>query len=316
MSREFLASVKLTAAVALTVILWAAAFPVIRFAVADVSPASVAVIRCILASGIFGALVLTQPKQQHSWQFSRGDLVRLAVAGAMGVGAYNLLLMGGEQTVPAGEASLLGNTTTVFAAILGTLFLKEKIRAAGWLAIGLSILGIALMESSNGFTFEMNRGFFSVLAAAFLLAGQWVIQKPLMGKRSAVFITACLIWAGTLLLAPFAPHAIVEMTHASPSVLLAVLFLAVGPSVIAYSTWSYTLANLPVGVASTFLYLIPPVSVAIAFLFLHEHLAANAVAGGAMTLTGIIVFNTFGKRSAKSKAVPIIKSSKVPVNEN
>jgi drug/metabolite transporter (DMT)-like permease len=60
---------------------------------------------------------------------ARGDLGRIALAGATGMTGYQLLLNTGLVRVPAGTASLLVATFPVLTAALSGLVLHERLAA-------------------------------------------------------------------------------------------------------------------------------------------------------------------------------------------
>ncbi len=105
----------------ITVILWAGAFPAIRVALNGYTPLSLAAVRYAIAAAIMlGWLALKRPPR-----LSKRTLLQLIICAATGISAYNILLIMGEITTPAGVASLIMGTVPIMAAIVSTIFLKE-----------------------------------------------------------------------------------------------------------------------------------------------------------------------------------------------
>lgn len=282
------------ACVAFTVLLWASAFPTIRAALVAFGPAELAALRFAIASLALGVyLAWARPPLPDL-----KALPRLLLAGGLGIAAYNLLLNMGSGTVDAATASLIVNTAPVFTALLGAALLGERLRLLGWLGIGLSFLGVAMMALGRG---EVTFGASAllVLAAAMCQAAQFVLQKPLLARHGALPVTACLIWAGTAMLLPFLPGALVSAQAAPAGAMAAVVFLGLGPAALAYIAWSYALARLPVTRAATFLYLVPPIAACIAWVWLGEVPGWGVVAGGSIALAGVVLVNTLGRAAAK-----------------
>ncbi|MBK1659122.1 DMT family transporter [Paracraurococcus ruber] len=283
------------ACVAVTVLLWAAAFPAIRAALAAFPPAELAALRFALASLILLPwLAWARPALPR-----RADLPRILAAGGLGIAGYNLLLNTGTQAVDAGTASFVVNTAPVFAALLGAALVGERLRPLGWVGIGLSLAGVALIAAGRG-GLGFGGGALLVLAAALCQAAQFVLQKPLLARCGALPVTACLIWAGTAMLLPFLPGALAAAAAAPAPALGAAIFLGLGPAALAYVAWSYALARLPVGRAAACLYLVPPLATLLAWSWLGEAPGPGALAGGAVALAGVVLVNAIGRAPAPS----------------
>jgi drug/metabolite transporter (DMT)-like permease len=290
-------------AVALTVVLWACAFPAIRAALTAFSPGELAALRFGLASVVLAAYVTVFRSRAPALR----DLPRIVFAGAFGIAGYNLLLNSGELTVDAGTAAFIVNMAPIFTAILGRIFLREHLRPWAWVGFAVSFSGIALIASTLG-TLRFSSGTLLVLGAAVCMATQFVLQKPLMVRYGALPVTAWLIWVGTILLLPFVPSALVAISNASPIALGSLIFLGIGPAAAAYVAWSYALSRMPVSRAVSFLYLVPPISTVISVLWLNEAPALGAMLGGAIALAGVVIVNTIGRAPVQASAAPLQKA--------
>ncbi len=279
-------------AVAVTIFMWAASYPAIALALTGFTPVGLAAVRYLVAAiALVAVALVARPGLPE-----RRDMVRVVGAGALGITFYNLLLNAGQTSVSAGTAGLLVNINPIIAALLGSLFLGDRLRAIGWLGIIISFAGaatIALSRSSGGLT--VNGGAGLVLLAAFCLAGMFVVQKPLLSRYRPLSVAMWIIWSGSLLLLPFLPSGIASLATAPPSATAAAIFLGIGPAALAYAAWSYALAHFPVSRASSFLYLVAPLVLLLAYLLLGEIPSPVMVLGGALTLTGVFIVNYFGK---------------------
>ena len=72
------------------------------------------------------------------------------------------------------------------------------------------------------------------------------------------------------------------------------VFLAVGPGVVAYLTWTYALARAPATLAVNALCLIPPLAVVIAYLWLGERPTWVELLGGLVTVAGVALVGLRG----------------------
>jgi drug/metabolite transporter (DMT)-like permease len=286
------------AAALIIVLMWAAAFPAIAIALRGFSPAPLAAVRFLAAS----LALLVIARLFRIGLPDREDLPRLAAVGLVGITAYNLLLNLGQTTVSAGVTVLLININPIFAAILARFLLGERLKAMGWAGVLVAFAGAALIAlSRSGWSLEIEPGALYIVAAAICFALQWVLQKPLLARYRPLAVAIWVIWCGTALLLPFLPIGLRQLSAAPLDAVAATVFLALGPAALAYVVWAYTLAHFPVGRATSFLYLVPPVSLLIAWLLLGEIPGLWTLVGGALTLSGVIIVNTLGRTSPPAK---------------
>ncbi len=271
-------------AVALTVILWSSAFPAIRAALAGFGPAELAAGRYLVASAAFAVYGLVTRMTLPP----RRDWPRILLVGALGIAAYNLLLNAGEVTVAAGTAAFIINTVPIFTALLSTVFLGERLRPWGWAGIAVSFGGVAVIALGQRGGLQLDRGTLLLLAAALAQAGQFVLQKPLSARYPALPLTACVVWSGTMFLLPFTPT---DPGTAPAGALVALLYLGLFPAAVAYAAWSHALAHIQVGRATAFLYLTPPLAIAIAMAWPGEMPDASALIGGAIAIAGVVLMS-------------------------
>jgi len=83
--------------------------------------------------------------------------------------------------------------------------------------------------------------------------------------------------------------------HASRGALVAVLFLALFPGALAYLLWNQALTRLPVALAASSLFLIPPLTFAAAWVWLGEAPGATSWAGALLALAGVALVQFKGK---------------------
>jgi drug/metabolite transporter (DMT)-like permease len=229
----------------------------------------------------------------------RQDLPRLIATGAIGIGLYTLALNTGQQTTTAGAASFIVNTAPLFSTVFACIALKENLRPAGWLGLVVGLAGvglIALAEEHSG----ISTGALLVFVAAIAWALYQIIQKPLLPTYGALGVVCWAIWIGTALFLPFAPGLFTAMAKAPLQHHALVIYLGVLPGALAFLAWSYLLAHLTVARATPLLYLVPVLSLAIAFVAIGEQPHVLSIIGGLVAIGGVALAR-FGDRP---KATP------------
>jgi drug/metabolite transporter (DMT)-like permease len=278
---------RLLAAVVAAVVFGASAYAAIGAALASYSPGPLALFRMLVASASLAPyaafLGMRLPEVK--------DLPAVAFAGLLAFALYNVALNYGQVSASAGAASLIIASIPIFTALLAVAFLEERLDALGWSGIAVGFLGMALITLGEGGGFGINAGALLVLLAAVSASVYFAFQKPYLDKYGALPFTAYAIWAGAFLLLPFLPALIGEVRSAPAGATLAVVYLGIFPTIVAYTTAAYVFSRLPASKAVTLEYLFPPVAIVIAYLWLGEIPTALSMVGGAVALAGVVLVN-------------------------
>lgn len=296
-------------AMTVSLLLWASAFPGVRegLALAGETPGVDgygAGELALLRFGTASLALLIWALATRMRLPERADVPRIALAGVFGFFGYHVLFNFGERVVESAASAVLIGLAPIFTAVLATIFLGERLNLFGWLGIGVSFSGAALVALGQGATastFEPATAL--LLVAAFSTSMYFFIGKPVLAKYSSVEFTTWAIWAGTLPMLIFAPSLIHQMQTVPPTATVAGVYLGIFPGAIAYVLWSIGLSRMTASRTAAFLYLQPLNAAIIAYFWGEPWPELLVIVGGLVAIGGVIIVNTVGKPKLNVAAV-------------
>jgi drug/metabolite transporter (DMT)-like permease len=272
---------------ATTAALWGAVYSALEVSLAAFSPGEIAFLRFFVAStalSVHARIVNMAMPPREYWP-------RISAIGIIGFAIYPMLLNTGQYYVDGGTASLIINATPAIAALTAVLWLREPMSVQNSVGIVISFCGVALIviTTHKEELRPTSSGVLLLAAAACAHALHFVLQKGPLRTLSPLQVTVCSMLVGTVCLLPWAPSAVVTMTTAPMKCLIAVVYLGLFPSAVAYLTWAFVLARLPASTATNILSLIPLIAVTVGWVFLDELPTLFTAVGGAVIFVGVIL---------------------------
>jgi drug/metabolite transporter (DMT)-like permease len=272
-------------AVAITVVAWASAFVVIRYAAHDISPGALSLGRLLVASLALSAMMLGRRRVRMSTR----ECALTALVGIAWFAVYSVALNAGEQHVDAGTASMLIQFAPILIGVLAGILLGEgfpRMLVIGGLVAfaGTLIIGFATSTGEADLA-----GVLLVLLSATVYSIAMVAQKVVLRRIPALQVTwlACLI--GTVACLPFAGGLVRDLSVAPTPQILGVVYLGLVPTALAFSTWAYALSHTSAGKLGVTTFVVPPITILLGWLFLSEVPPMLAILGGALSLIGVAI---------------------------
>jgi drug/metabolite transporter (DMT)-like permease len=272
-------------AVAITVVAWASAFVAIRDVRGSFEPGALALGRLLIGCVILGSILLVR----RAWvRPTRREWVLLLVCGLAWFALYNVVLNAAERHVDAGTAAMLVNVGPIIIALLAGAVLGEGFPR--WLLggalvafAGAVVIGIATTDGSGSDAL----GIFLCVAAAFAWAVGVLTQKPVLRRIPALQATWISCTVGVAACSPFAGQLWRGLADAPAGHTAGLVYLGAVPTSLAFCTWAFALSRMPAGRLGVTTYLVPPLTIAIAWPTLGERPPLLALAGGVIALAGV-----------------------------
>jgi drug/metabolite transporter (DMT)-like permease len=272
------------------VVIWGSTYVVTKDLLEQVGPFSIAVARFLIALA-----VLIPFARPLGYRASLCLQRQFLLFGLTGVTLYHGLQNLGLLLTTAGSAALIAAAAPAATAVLSFVLLGEGLTASRVVGIALSVLGVTLVVETRAELGDPARlaGNLLVLGSAISWAAYTVQGRKLVVAYPPLVATTASFGAGTLILLPIgaAEFWLRGTPHITVAGLLAVLYLGLGASALAFYLWNRGLRFLPASVAAPFVNLIPVVGLLLAIL-VGETVTTHQIAGGALVVLGVLIAQT------------------------
>ena len=272
-------------------LIWGSSFAWIKIAVADVPPATLVAWRMSLGAfgmlALIAALRLPRPRGAGEW-------LPLVVLGAVNAAIPIFLISWGQQWVDSGTAAVLNSLAPIFSLLIAGLALRvEPVTALRVIGLLLGFVGAAVLASRQ---LDLRAdaagliGAMAVVVAAFSYAvGASYARHRIERTHRYVVAGGTLLFAAVdaWVLALLADGGVVVPTQVSS--LVAILWLGILGSFVAYVLFFFLIEHLGATMASMVTYLFPVVGVGLGVLALGETMDVRLALGTILVLIGIIV---------------------------
>ena len=289
---------RLWLAMAVIYVVWGSTYFGIALAIRTIPPFLMASIRFAIAGLILVAFdLLRHPEARH--RPTRRQLVDSAIVGGLLLGVGNGFVSLGEKTVPSGIAAILIAMMPLWFALLGWLYLRQRLPRIVVGAIALGFFGTALLVWPAGE--GANRFEPAGILILFLAPLGWahgsiysvnrakLPPSPLTASGLQMLAGAAVTFIEALIVGEPAQF---DPSRVSLESVLAVAYLVVFGSMLAYTAYGWLLRNAPLSLVGTYAYVNPVVAVALGTVFLHEPVSARTIVAAAIILVAVAIIVT------------------------
>jgi drug/metabolite transporter (DMT)-like permease len=283
-------------------LLWAGNAVAGRLAAGTIPPVALNAVRWVIAALMLLPLAGRVLRDRSTW--SRDRAVYLLLLGGFGMGSYNALQYLALTSSTPVNVTLIAASMPVWMLLIGIAGYRVHPRWTEWLGALLSLAGVALV---------LSRGEPAALARLQLATGDllmliavvswsmysWLLARPPASMRSeqrppwnwADFLLAQiafgLLWCGAS--AGLEAAVSTASWHWSPWLPALLLYVAVGPSIVAYRCWGLGMATVGPSVAAFFSNLTPAFTALMSAALLGEPPHAYHVLAFAFIVAGIVL---------------------------
>nr|WP_313896963.1 EamA family transporter [Streptomyces sp. GC420] len=285
-------------ALGIVYVVWGSTYLGIRVAVETMPPFLSAGARFVTAGLILAALVARR-QGPAALRVTRRELASAALVGLLLLLGGNGLVVLAETSVPSGLAALLVAVMPVWVVLLRTAF-GDRPGGATFGGVALGLLGLAVL-TLPGLSGDVGLGGVLTVLVATLLwsAGSFSAGRIPMPADPFAAGAYEMIAGGlgcALLALVRGEQRGLDLAAVSTRSWLALGYLVVFGSLVAFTAYAWLLHSAPLSLVSTYAYVNPVVAVALGALVLGEELTWPILLGGAVVVAGVFLIVSTERR--------------------
>lgn len=272
----------------IAILIWGFAYVVTKSGLDAVPPMMFALLRYAVASLLLVPLALARGglarlPQPVPWR----TLVLMAI---VGVALYYVLFNLALAYTSASQTALIQSAFPALVAILAVLWLHERVTRQRFAGIGLAIVGVVLIVTTQDDSAASNPLLGNALAFASVLSWSvYTILAKRISNADPIAVTAVISLIGTVMLVPVAllENADLSLSSIPRDGWLAIVYLGGLASAASYLLYSRALRDIDASLVGTYINLSPVIGVVSGVLVLGESLTTFAIIGGVLVLIGV-----------------------------
>jgi len=291
-------ALKLWGALLILYVVWGSTYLGIAVSIQTIPPFFMGAIRFAIAGTVLLAWEFLRHRRELTWP-SRREWRDSAIVGALLLGFGNGFVALGERTVPSGIAAILIAMVPLWLSVLGWLYFREKLPRIVVLGVVIGLVGVALLvwpvgAGANAFdAFGIIVLMLSPIAwshgSLFSARAAHLPPRPLVATSLQMLIAAVVLGVIGILTGELGRFHLEAISTAS---LLALTYLIVIGSMLAFNAYAWLLRNAPLSLIGTYAYVNPVVAVALGAIFLAEPISLRTVVAAAVILAAVAMIVT------------------------
>jgi drug/metabolite transporter (DMT)-like permease len=265
--------------------MWSSAFTSARMIVVDAPPLTALSLR-FLISGLIGVAIARTMGQ--SWRLSRAQWRSVAIFGLCQNALYLGLNFVAMQWIEASLAAIIASTMPLLVALLGWLFMGQKVRPLGIAGLIAGVIGVAIIMGSRFSGGVSIPGLIFCGIGALALAVATLTVRGASSKGNVLMIVGLQMFVGAGILAIAAMLTESWQVNWTPRLGLAFVYTTLVPGLIATWVWFRLVERIGAVRAATYHFLNPFFGVAVAAVLLSERIGLADIIGVVIVAAGIL----------------------------
>jgi drug/metabolite transporter (DMT)-like permease len=271
-------------------LVWGSTYLAIRVAVETLPPLLSASARFLVAGALMYVWLLFRGGRERM-RVTRAELGACAIVGTALLLGGNGVVAIAEQEVPSALTALIIASVPLWVVLLRSVF-GDKVRGGTLLGVVFGFVGVGVLvfpgaQTTNAGSF----GVFLVILASISWASGSFFSSRLPLPRDPFVSTAVQMLLGGAVLGTAGVArgelAGIDPSSFSASSMLAVAYLIVAGSLMAFTAYTWLLHNAPISKVSTYAYVNPVVAVFLGWLILSEEITALILIGAAVIVAAV-----------------------------
>lgn len=288
---------------------WGSTYLGIAIAVDTIPPFLMAATRFLIAGLIL--LAWSVAREGHAFSLpSTREWRDSALVGAMLLGGGMGMVAYGEQTVPSGITALFIAMMPVWVAVLGRIFLGQRLPRLAVIGIVLGFGGVAILIGPSAFG---GAGSLAPLGLAAILISPiawssgslFASHRAVLPSRPLVATGAQMVSGGLVLLAMSMVSGETQgfrLEAVSVDSLIAMVYLTIIGSLLAFTAYGWLLRVAPLPLIATYAYVNPVVAVGLGAVVLGEPIELRTLVAGVVIIVAVAVIVTARGRMQAPRA--------------
>ena len=283
-------------------VVWGSTYLFNKIAVTQLSPLFLSATRFTFA----GILILIISKiLNYSLKITKRQLVNAAIAGFLFLVYGNGVFVWSLRYVDSGFGALLASTQPLFVLLLMRLIDRKKMQKKSIIGVVLGIIGMYLLVSQQNITTDETNilAIFMILSCVFSWSyGSVFVSKADLPENFFVSTGYQMITASFFLICgSFLFNEEILLPNLwTNEVQLAMIFLIIFGSIVAFTAFNYLLKKVSTEKVATSAYINPIIALFLGWLVLGEQLTTQSIIAAGILLTGVY-FITSRKRYKSDK---------------
>lgn len=278
-------------------LLWSTAYIAMKIAITAYDPIVMIFGRMAIASIIFCSVWKKLFSRIH---YKKGDWKLLLLMTLCEPCLYFVFEAYSVKYTTASQAGMIVSLMPLTVAVAARIILKEHLGMRSWIGFFIAISGVCILSlygSASASAPNPMLGNFFEFCAILAATGYVITTKKLTSSYPPVFLTGLQSTVGFLFFLPAIAMPGVTIPNTFPLLpTLAVIYLGVCIAIFSNALYNYGVSRLPAGQASSFINLVPVMTLVLGVTVLDERLSFVQLLASGLVLAGIILSQTRSRR--------------------